>query len=275
MLIFGEGAWRARGECFSVFFGFVARLAPIRCEGIDGDAAGGVARADDCRLVLGCPGAGALALGVLPPGAVAFVLLTLATVSLDGFSKTFVWLAAIGINPLEFPGRSAVAIENSLGLLGLWLLLGGVYSTCLLLGNRLASRPLADRAMLGAFALSILPISIGYHFSHYLTATLVNAQYALAALGDPLALGWNLFGLADLAVTTSFLTTFDGVAVIWKLQAGGVVLGHIVAVALAHAIAVERIGAPRAALASQMPLAVLMVVYTLFGLWLLAAPTAG
>lgn len=276
MLLFGEKAWRARGECFSVFFGFVASLAPLRCEraGPDSEVAG-AGSSGNGRLVLGCPGAGALALGVLPPGAVAFVLLTLATVSFDGFSKTFVWLATIGINPLEFPGRSAVMLEDSLGLLGFWLMLGAAYSGCMLLGNRLAGRPLSNSTILGTFALSVLPISIGYHFSHYLTATLVNAQYALASFGDPFARGWNLLGLADRHVTTSFLATYDGVAVIWKLQAGGVVLGHIVAVALAHAIAVARIGEPRRALACQMPLAMLMVAYTLFGLWLLAAPTAG
>ena len=47
--------------------------------------------------------------------------------------------------------------------------------------------------------------------------------------------------------------------------------------AAAHSLspAVERAGAPRAAFVSQVPLAALMVAYTLFGLWLLAAPAAG
>jgi len=34
-------------------------------------------------------------------------------------------------------------------------------------------------------------------------------------------------------------------------------------------------GAGRAAMTSQAPLAALMIGYTTFGLWLLAAPTAG
>ena len=62
---------------------------------------------------------------------------------------------------------------------------------------------------------------------------------------------------------------------IWKLQAGIVVAGHILAVLLAHLIAVERFGSRRAAMLSQLPLMLLMIAYTLFGLWLLAAPTAG
>ena len=47
------------------------------------------------------------------------------------------------------------------------------------------------------------------------------------------------------------------------------------AVLVAHARAVERFGGGRAAPASQLPLALLMIGYTAFGLWLLAAPTAG
>ena len=47
---------------------------------------------------------------------------------------------------------------------------------------------------------SIVPIALAYHFSHYLTALLVNGQYALVALSDPFALGWNLFGTAHMPV---------------------------------------------------------------------------
>jgi hypothetical protein len=104
---------------------------------------------------------------------------------------------------------------------------------------------------------------------------MVNGQYAVLALNDPFALGWNLLGLAGRHVVVSFLADFDSVAVIWKLQAAAVVGGHILALAIAHMIAVERYGATRAAFISQIPLAVLMVGYTLFGLWLLAAPSAG
>ena len=103
----------------------------------------------------------------------------------------------------------------------------------------------------------------------------MNGQYAILALNDPFALGWNLFGLEGRHVIVSFLADFDSVAVIWKLQAAAVVGGHILALAIAHMIAVERYGATRAAFLSQVPLAALMVAYTLFGLWLLAAPSAG
>jgi hypothetical protein len=256
MLLFGEEAWLARAECFSVFFGFVARLSPLQLDG-------------DRRLSLALPGS-SLVRESLPLGGSLFVLLTLATVSFDGLSETFWWLGLGGINPLEFPGRTAVMPRNSLGLLAMWALLAGACAAAMALGGRLAGKGFDPRALLGAFALSILPISIGYHFAHYLPAFLVNAQYALLALGDPFALAGR-----HRHVTASFLADYDAVSIIWKLQAGGVVAGHILAVSLAHVIALERFGSARAALASQIPLAVLMIAYTLFGLWLLATPTAG
>jgi len=263
MRLFGEQAWLAKAECFSVFFAFVAQIAPLRVEN------GGR------RLRLAYPGASFVAREPLPLSGVAFVLLTLAAVSFDGLSRTFWWLDLGGINPLEFPGRTAVMTRNSLGLAALWAALAVAYGAAVALGARLAGAQGSVDRLLGAFVLSILPISIGYHFAHYLTAFMVNGQYAAAALSDPFARGWDLLGLADRHVTTSFLSNYDAVSIIWKLQAAGIVLGHIVAVSLAHVIALAMLGSVRAALTSQLPLAVLMIGYTLFGLWLLAAPTAG
>jgi hypothetical protein len=262
MILFGERTWLSRAECFSVLLGFIARLSPLQ-RGAEGE------------IMLAVPGASLTRIDPLSISGVAFVLLTLAAVSFDGLDRTFWWLDLGGINPLDFPGRSEVMGQNTLGLLAMWALLAGAYALAIGLGQRLAGGGMDYRTALGAFVLSILPISLGYHFAHYLTTLLVNGQYALFALGDPFARGWNLLGVGHGHVTVSFLSNLDSVAVIWKLQAGAVVGGHILALAVAHMIAVERAGAARAAFVSQVPLAALMVAYTLFGLWLLAAPAAG
>src|SRR5262245_21422982 len=262
MILFGERTWLSRGECFSVFFGFITRLSPLQ-------------RPERADLALAFPGASLARLDPLPLSGVAFVLLTLATVSFDGLDRTFRWLDLGGINPLDFPGRSAVQELNTVGLLAMWGGLAGAYALAIWLGQRLAGEGVDYRNAAGTFVLSILPISLGYHFAHYLTTLLINGQYAILALNDPFALGWNLMGLGGTHVTVSFLANLDSVAVIWKLQAAAVVGGHVLALAVAHMIAVERFGTSRAAFISQVPLAVLMVAYTLFGLWLLAAPAAG
>jgi hypothetical protein len=261
MALFGEQAWLARGEAFSVFFGLIARVAPLQHE--------------DGRLTLGLPGRALADLPPLPPSGVLFVLLTLATVSFDGLSKTFWWLARNGINPLEFPGRSAVTGSNSLGLIALWLALAAAFLACIRIGQVLAASRTAFWPQAGALAASILPISIGYQFAHYLTALLVNGQYATVALTDPFGRGW--FAALDRmhGVTSSFLSNHASVTVIYSLQAAGIVIGHIVAVLVAHHISLRLDPGRRSALLSQLPLAVLMVAYTLFGLWLLSTPAAG
>jgi hypothetical protein len=117
-----------------------------------------------------------------------------------------------------------------------------------------------------------VPIALAYHFAHYLTVLMVDLQYAAKVASDPLGLGWDLFGSASLYVTTSFLTTYSSVVMIWNAQAGAIVIGHAIAVVLAQVMHAEQARDRRLA---HLPLAVLMVLYTLFGLWLMATPVAG
>ncbi|MCH8169228.1 MAG: hypothetical protein IIC03_15055, partial [Proteobacteria bacterium] len=251
-ILFGAEAWLARAECFSVFFRFIARLAPLR-------GAGGETR-------VGPPGAHLIAHQPLPVSGALFLLLALSTVSFDGLSKTFFWLGRIGVNPLAFPGRSAVVWENTAGLIGAWAALAAAFALCVLAGLALAGERGRLREAFGRLALAITPIALGYHLAHYLPVLLVNGQYALAA-------GAALLGLGEVPVTTSFFNTAATVRLIWLTQAGAIVVGHIVAVALAHRLALELLPDPRRAALSQLPVSALMVLYTLFGLWLLASPT--
>ena len=49
--------------------------------------------------------------------------------------------------------------------------------------------------------MTLLPIALGYHFAHYLVTFMVQIKYVLSTLSDPLAQGWNLFGLGAVKVT--------------------------------------------------------------------------
>ena len=51
-----------------------------------------------------------------------------------------------------------------------------------------------------------------------------------------------------------------------------VVLGHVYAVYLAHVVAGRIFGSGRAAFLSQIPMVLLMVLYTMASLWILAQP---
>ena len=121
--------------------------------------------------------------------------------------------------------------------------------------------------------LSFLPIAAGYHIAHYLVALLTQGQYALAALDDPFASGRHLLGLPDHWVSFGFLSQADSVARIWQVQVAVILGAHLLAVLLAETLA--RTAGDIAALGTKIPLAFLMALYTIFGLWLLVTPAIG
>ena len=67
----------------------------------------------------------------------------------------------------------------------------------------------------------------------------------------------------------------DAAWVIWNAQAAAIVGGHILAVLAAQCWRSGCMTRSAAASLSQFPLVVLMIAYTVFGLWLLSTPTAG
>jgi len=249
--------WLARGEFLTAYFALIARIAPFWA-----DYTG--ARV---TVMAGWPGAQVLRMGALSPSAIAFVTLLLASVSFDGLHETFWWLARLGLNPLEFPGRSAVVGANSAGLVAFW---GG--TAALVLGAVRAGLPRGARfgTLAGPLMLSFLPIAAGYHVAHYLVALLTDGQYALAALNDPFGTGAALLGLPEHWVSFGFLNTRGGVLAIWTAQFGVITAAHVLAVLLG-----VRLGPAAGAaqgLRSHLPMTLLMVAYTVFGLWLLSAP---
>lgn len=198
----------------------------------------------------------------------------LAIGSFDGLNETFWWFGKLGLNPLEFAGRSSVVTENLLGMAAAVILLNLIFSACIWAGYLLAGRPGDFRTLYTRLALTILPIGVGYHLAHYLTSVMIGLQYWLAALDDPLRSGLHILGLEDFHVTTGFLNQYNTVTAIWLTQAGAIVVGHIMAVILAHAISLDFFNSHKTALKSQVFIAIFMVAYTFFGLWLLASPTA-
>ncbi|MEX0956901.1 MAG: hypothetical protein WDZ83_17020 [Rhizobiaceae bacterium] len=264
ILAFGHQSWTARVELLSVFFSLIARLAPFqRTEGPNGQD----------RLSLRFPGGKLEDAGPLPRGAMLFLLLALATVSFDGLMRTFFWLGLTGVNPLEYPGRSAVMWPNTLGLLAMFAVLAGVFLSAVRLGERIGSIRQPFSKVAGLLVWSIVPIALAYHFAHYLGSLVLNGQYALAAISDPLANGWNLFGTAGYHVLAGATAGYESAWIIWNLQSAAIIGGHLLAVILAHALAYRLSGSARSAALSQIPLALLMIGYTVFGLWLLSSPT--
>lgn len=248
-------AWLERGEFLTVLFGMIAKVAPFWLE-LDG------ARA---RLMRGWPGAQVMALPPLGPSAVVFVSLALAALTFDGLMETFWWQGLIGQNPLQPMGRSAVMVENTVGLIAVWVATLGLILGAILLGRRVGGG-----FATGPVMLSFLAIAAGYHAAHYLVMLLTAGQYTLAALNDPLFTGDSWLGLPPFYVSYGFLADPDVMPLIYGAQFAAILGAHLLAVVLGLKLA----GQGARAMA-HLPMTVLMVAYTVLGLWLLSTARSG
>lgn len=263
MIIFGGKEWLQQGECFTILLQLLSKLSPMQ-----------IGR----TIKFGFFGWAVVSMQKSSVPLAIICLLLLGLGSFDGLNETFWWLGILGVNPLEFPGKSAIIVETISGLFfasfGLILL----FSISTALGMVFANIGLQQKKRVDFktafvnFAPTVLPIALGYHFAHYLTAVLVDWQYLKIAITDPFATGANYLGFDQPQVTTGFFADQEIVRQIWITQAVAVVGSHIIAVLLTHAMAAKLYTARRNILLSELPLAVFMIVYTLFGLWLLASP---
>jgi hypothetical protein len=267
LAIFGP-RWLARGEAFSVFFAMAGSFAAWRWQ-TETDA-----KKPSVSIRFGWRGLShdedfADLTGVL------FILVTLASVSFDGLSRTFTWMGWLGVNPLEFPGRSAVLWQNSAGLIGSILVLGAFYALAIELGPRRTGLIASRRTALGRFVLTLAPISIAYHLAHYLPSLIVGFPSAVRALANPFGSSWSLLPEGMLHESSPMGLGHDMVVLIYQLQTAIIVIGHIAATLMAHLTALSETDDRRIAIVSEVPLVALMVGYTLFGLWLLSTPQIG
>ena len=256
MLAYGRDTWLRHGEVFSLVFGTFARFAPI-------EATGG-------RLLLRPYGRGLLEGGPVSTSMMAFVLLLLATILYDGLIGTGEWALLEGALRRHLPGlgEHGPMLINSVGLVAFWLLFLGAYIGISAVMSWVASGNPAALDVARGFALTLVPIAIGYHVAHYLVFLLVQGQYIVPLLSDPFGRGWNLIGTAGYRVDIALV----GARFAWYAAVIAIVAGHVAAVYLAHVRAMDTFAPARVALATQVPLTALMVVYTFIGLSIAAEP---
>ncbi len=254
MAAFGRDTWEASGEGFAVMYRYLSRIAPLHVE--------------DGRIRLRWPLTG-LAGGERIPGSVAFVAVMLGSVLFDGYSRTTTWQDLVarveGPYIVDDPtlGELLVTLLNIVGLLTGVLLVALAYQAACAAARWTVNAP---RSLTGDFLHSLVPIAFVYMVAHYFTLFVLQGQFAIPLLSDPLGRGWNLFGTAhvtpDLTVISPNTT--------WYVQVGALVAGHVAGLAVAHDRAITIFPARRDALRSQYALLALMVLYTVGGLWVLS-----
>jgi hypothetical protein len=279
MSFFGKETWLRRGDAFSVFFGLLGRFAPtevrvkdrdvcLGCDGCVDDAGRGCVNCYECfaraapdrrELNLRPPAVGLGLPEKVTPGGAAFVIVVLAGVTFDGLLETPLWLEILRLTPMT----------QTLGTILLPLLFFGIYLGFVELSRLLGGGGEGGfRRFAAAYAFSLVPIAIAYQVAHYYTYLLVQGQMIVSLVSDPLGWGWNLFGTADFEPRYGIV----GAGFVWYSQVALIVAGHVIAVYLAHSISLRLLRDPGRALWSQLPMLVLMVLYTMTSLWILAQP---
>jgi hypothetical protein len=265
MAIYGREAWLQRGEAFTVAFSLFARFAPT---GVGANNA----------WVLRPPAADLLTERPMHPSVTVFVLLILSTVTFDGFLETPAWGAVLEwvsedatLRPLllalQENGMNLLkAIKTSALVIFPLIFMVAYLMFCALMTWAGGSIPMRD--VVGYFVLSLVPIAIAYHIAHYLSYLLLAGQLIIALVSDPFGFGWDLFGTADFKIDIGIVTA----KFVWYLSVTTIVVGHLVAVYLAHIMALRVFPTMRAAMRSQIPMMVLMVGYTMISLWILSQP---
>lgn len=248
MLAFGSRVWLAEVEVLERVFAWLSSFAPARPtrEGIDWRWPG--ARLVDRRA------AGA--------GDASFLVGLLYAANADGFLRTgagqtlregLAFLGGVGST------LAVVALGLALFLAVFWLCVAAIRNT---------TRTLSSLAEVGsAFAVTLVPIAVGYHLAHNLAYVVEGLPLLVDALADPLALNPSI--AEHWTVLSSQPTLLAG------LQIGLVVLGHMVAVVVAHRRSFTSFPSKVQAVKSEIPLTAVMVVYTLVSLWIVTAGHAG
>jgi hypothetical protein len=300
MVVFGKEAWLQRGEVFSVFFGLLGRFAPTEvrvtnpeicqncssaCETVEGGCV-------DCYECFSRAGPGdrelnlrPFAVGLarqeaVPPGGVFFVIFVLAAVAFDSLLDTPQWAELVYLT----------SIPKTLGLLMLPFFYLAIYLSFVKLSQLFVGAysksakprqlvgegytPLRDyipvRRLAAAYIYTLVPIAVAYQIAHYYTYLLIQGQAIIAFVSDPFGWGWDLFGTAGYKVNADLV----GAAFVWYSQVALIVVGHVIAVYLAHIVALRLLQDQRLAMRSQYPILALMILYTIFSLWILSQPIA-
>lgn len=231
--IFGKEYWFKYCEFFSVFFGLISKMAPIELK--------------SNQLYLRLPFVGILKEKAEHFSLLLFILFMLSSTAFDGFSETIPWISFTSDYPQLLASTIGLILSPFLFLVIYWLMV---------------------RKYALQFAFTLLPIALVYNVAHYYTLILSEGQRIIGLISDPFSFGWNLFGTAnfypDLTIIDANFT--------WHFQVFLILLGHIAAVYLSHALALKYFPSEKEAIGSQLPMLLVMVSFTMIGLWILSQP---
>lgn len=240
---FGGDRYFGRIDPLSKAFRYYGAVAPLAR-----NATGGL------RFRL--PGAGLQDPTLVRDGSdVAFILALLWVTSYDGLVATPAWAGLL--TPLVEAGVPAW-LCYPVGLLAGFGLFAGLYRVAIARGRLAAESLLSAGTLARRFAPSLLAIAAGYHLAHYLGYFIELLPALIGALSAPLG--------PPAPVAIVLPGWYAGV------ELAGVLLGHILAIWVAHGVAFDLFPSRMQAIRSQFALTAVMVFYTMSSLWIVSQP---
>jgi hypothetical protein len=259
-VVFGVEDWFAKADPVGRAFDHYGRVAPLaRDDGglvarLPGSGLVDAARSTDdaAPAVEAATDGGPLA----DAGGVPFVVALVFATTYDGFVATPAWRTiAEAVYVPAVPGVLLYAVAYVLG----YLAFVAVYRWAARSGRESGDTFVAVDELARRFAPPLLAIAAGYHLAHYLgffvTLSLPLAMAATAPTAPPAPV---------LFVLPSF---FGGISIT------AILVGHLVAVWVAHAIGFELFPERLQAVRAQYAFVAVMIAYTTLSLWIVSQPT--
>jgi hypothetical protein len=253
---FGVEDWFAKADPVGRAFDHYGRVAPLARDA-DGDwvlRVPGAGLVDAARSTDATAGDGSAPLA--DAGGVPFVVALVFATTYDGFVATPAWRTVA--EAVYVPALPGVVLYAAAYVLG-YLAFVAVYRWAARRGRESGDTFVTVDELARRFAPPLLAIAAGYHLAHYLgffvTLSLPLAMAVAAPTAPP---------APELFVLPSF---FGGISIT------AVLLGHLVAVWVAHAIGFELFPERLQAVRAQYAFVAVMIAYTTLSLWIVSQPT--
>ena len=242
-VVFGVDDWFRYGDPLAVAFRFYGRVGPLQRTG------------EGIELKL--PGATLAETDTFDAADVAFAVALIWELTFSGFVTT-----VLGGRFLDALG---VLVPRGLALFCLFVagyaLFLGAYWLAASLGRRRAETYLSVRTVGTWMAPPLLAIAAGYHLAHYFWFFVSNGPLLWGAFASPFSPPANPVQFVVPGWANGLNVAF-------------ILVGHLLAVWVAHARAYESFPSRLQAIRSQSPFIATMIGYTVVSLWLISLPSA-
>lgn len=242
--LYGPQTWFSTADPIARVFAAYGQIAPIQ--------------RTPTGLELRMPGAALTASTADGYDEIAFIIALLWVTTYDGLIATSGWARVIG--PIIATGVPAIIVYLTALIFGFGFFLG-IYRVAAQLARRTADSYVSRREIEARFAPSLLPIAAGYHFAHFFGYFLTLLPALATTLGHPLT-------GADTVPLVTLPSWFGVIGLI------AVLLGHALAIWVAHATSFELFTGRLQPLRSQYPFIVIMIFYTMTSMWIVTQPYA-